>query len=61
MSLLVSLVKIAVFCKVAMSTPATEIVDLGYEMSNETQFWPGTQKYNITLKTREKNENGIPW
>ena len=61
MSVLVSLVKIAVFCKVAMSAPATEIVDLGYEMSNETESWPGIQKYNVTLKTRQKNENGIPW
>ena len=61
MSPLISVVEIVVICIIAQSAPAPEIIDLGHEVNNRTEFWPGTQKYNVTLKTREKNKNGIPW
>jgi len=61
MSPLISFVEIVVICTIARSAPAPEIIDLGYEMNNRTEFWPGTQKYVVTVETREKNKNGIPW
>jgi hypothetical protein len=58
---LIYFVEIVVFCTIARSAPASEIIDLGHEVNIRTEFWPGTQKYNVTLKTRKKNVNGIPW
>jgi hypothetical protein len=43
------------------SAPAPEIIDLGYGLDENSQYWPGTQRYNITLKTTGKNLSGIPW
>jgi len=61
MSTLIYFVEIVVICTIAWSAPAPQIIDLGHEVNNRTEFWPGSQKYNVTLKTRKKNENGIPW
>jgi hypothetical protein len=61
MSPLISFVEIVIICTIAGSAPAPEIIDLGYEVNNRTEFWPGSQKYIVTLMTRKKNENGIPW
>jgi hypothetical protein len=61
MSPLIYFVEIVIICTIAGSLPAPDIIDLGYELNNRTQFWPGTQKYIVTNKIRQKNENGIPW
>ena len=61
MSPLTSFVETVIICTVVRSAPAPEIIDLGHEVNNRTEFWPGSQKYFAILKTREKNENGIPW
>jgi hypothetical protein len=61
MSSLIYFVEIVVFCTIARGAPATEIIDLGHEVNNTTEFWPGTQNYNVILKTRQKGVNGIPW
>ena len=61
MSPLTSFVEIVVICTIAQSAPGPEIIDLGYEVDNKTEFWPGSQKYVVTVETREKNINDIPW
>jgi hypothetical protein len=61
MSSLVSFINVVAIFTIARSAPTQEIIDLGYEMNNKTEYWPGTQKYNVTLKTRRINENGNPW
>lgn len=38
-----------------------KVLDLGFDLSNNTQWWPGVQKYEVIDKIRNVNENGIPW
>jgi hypothetical protein len=61
MATVVSFVKILLLCTTAWSAPRPEVIDLGYGLDGNTQFWPGTQRFNITLEMRQRNENGIPW
>lgn len=61
MTSLVWPVKFLLLCTIVQSAPTPKIIDLGYGLDEKTQFWPGTQRYNITLKTTQKNVNGIPW
>jgi len=56
-----SFVEIVLICTIARSAPTPEIIDIGYEVNNRTEFWPGSQKYVVTVKTREKDKNGNPW
>jgi hypothetical protein len=55
------LVTLLLLCTTLQSAPAPEIIDLGYGLDENSQYWPGTQRYNITLKTTARNLNGIPW
>jgi hypothetical protein len=60
-TLVIRLVTFLVVCATLQSAPAPEIIDLGYGLDENTQYWPGTQRYNITLKKTNRNVNGIPW
>jgi hypothetical protein len=60
-TLVVRLVTFLVLWTTLQSAPAPEIIDLGYGLDEKTQYWPGTQRYNITLQTTVRNEKGIPW
>ncbi|PSN48077.1 hypothetical protein C0J52_03427 [Blattella germanica] len=44
----------------ALGAPSP-LIDLGYELNENTQFWPGVQRFNITSEVQRKDENGIPW
>jgi hypothetical protein len=60
-TLIIRLVTFCVLCSTVQNAPTPEIIDLGYGLDEETQYWPGTQRYNVTLNTTIKNVNGIPW
>ena len=57
----IGLVTFLGLCTTLQSAPAPEIIDLGYGLDEKSQYWPGTQRYNITLETTARNVNGIPW
>ncbi|XP_069687443.1 kynurenine formamidase-like [Periplaneta americana] len=46
---------------VCQSAPIPRTVDLGYGLDDNTVFWPGTQRFNITEQTKLKDLNGIRW
>jgi hypothetical protein len=54
-------VKFLLLCTVVRSSPTPEIIDLGYGLDEKTQFWPGTQRYNVIINQTQENVNGIPW
>lgn len=56
-----SLVKIFVLFASVRSAPRPDVIDLGYGLDEKTEFWPGTQRFNVTQETRLKNQGGIPW
>jgi len=60
-TLVIRLVTFLALCTSLQSAPASEIIDLGYGLDENSQYWPGTQRYNITLKTTFRNVTGIPW
>jgi len=60
-TLVIQLVTFFVLFATLQSAPAPEIIDLGYGLDEKSQYWPGTQRYNITLKTTQRDTNGIPW
>ncbi|XP_069687445.1 kynurenine formamidase-like [Periplaneta americana] len=55
------LLSVALFCVSVMGAPKPQIIDLGYPMDNNTIFWPGVQRFNIILRTRQIDQGGIPW
>lgn len=61
MATVFAFVNFLVFCMTAQSAPRPEVIDLGYGLDDKTQFWPGTQRFNVTLELRVKNKSGIPW
>jgi hypothetical protein len=60
-TLVIRLVTFFVLCTILQGAPAPQIIDLGYGLDDTSQYWPGTQRFNFTLKTAKKNFNGIPW
>jgi hypothetical protein len=61
MNSLIYFVEIVVICTIGGGAIEKHILDLTHEVNNRTEFWPGTQKYIVTQKKREKGVNGIPW
>lgn len=59
--LIIRMVTCLVLGTIVRSPPAPGIIDLGFGLDDKTQYWPGTQRYNITLKTAQKDVDGIPW
>ncbi|PSN48063.1 hypothetical protein C0J52_03430 [Blattella germanica] len=49
--------------RMSLGAPTSQLIlDLGYDYDNNTQWWPGMQKFDIFERTRIKNVYGIiPW